>query len=592
MDNKLLLYINTIKYLKPSQGFYRVTNKFKREIYKRKIFKIIAPIKINVSDKVNFLVPVLDFDADYLNRFDLDEIFDDEFEFINIKNKVLLDTAWNDKSLQHLWRYNLHYFEYLYKLGFHYLNDDKNSRYYEKYKELIINWIVNNPCPYGDGWHPYTISLRISNWISTFQIFTDEIKNDTNFRNQMIESIYIQSRYLKKNLEKDVLGNHYFENIKATIIASIFLKEEQVKFEFIDELLEQLQEQISKDGMHFELSPMYHKIILEDLIKITLWLKNESVYLKLCHYIQKMIDVMYSFEEGLGKTPAFNDSTDGISKEFESLLKTCKQGFNITPKYTDSLDHSGYYILKSDQYKMIFDCGEICPSYLPAHGHCDALSYELSVKGTPVLVNSGTYQYEGGQWRNYFRKTSAHNTVMIGDREQSEFWGSFRVANRIRDIKKSRFHYNGIKFISGAYKTYFGARHTRFIGEIDENVLLVIDKVKSDAFEEARSYIHLTPEVEVSLNETIKIKKDKISINIIPISVKDTSLSEGWYSNAFNLKEINTHIVVTKRDESDFFGYIICLNDIECRAEVIDEVLKIETDAEFIINLNKLGEQI
>lgn len=71
MDNKLLLYINTMKYLKPSQGFYRITNKFKREIYKRKFLKIIAPIEINVSDKVDFLVPVLDFDTDYLNRFDL-----------------------------------------------------------------------------------------------------------------------------------------------------------------------------------------------------------------------------------------------------------------------------------------------------------------------------------------------------------------------------------------------------------------------------------------------------------------------------------------------------------------------------------------
>lgn len=591
MDNKLILFMNTIRYLKPSQGLYRVINRVKRELYKRKFLRINTPSGIKATEKANFLIPSLDFNSDYLSRFDTEKILNNEFDFININHKVSLDTAWNDKSLQHLWRYNLHYFEYLYKLAFQYFSNDKNPKYYEKYKELVINWIDNNPCPYGDGWHPYTISLRITNWISTYEIFLAEINNDSNFRDQMIESIYIQYSYLQKNLEKDVLGNHYFENIKALIIGSIFFGEEQVKSRFTKELIEQLEEQILKDGMHFELTPMYHKIILEDLIKITVWLKNESAYVKLTEYIQKMTDVIYSFEEGFGKTPSFNDSTDGISKDYECLLETCKQEFNITPKFIDSFDDSGYYILRNDRYKLIFDCGEICPSYLPAHGQCDALSYELSIEGIPILVNSGTYQYEGGEWRNHFRKTKAHNTVMIGDREQSQFWGSFRVANRISDVKRSRFNYKELNFISGAYKAYFGAKHTRFIGEIEENVLLVLDKVESNSSEEVRSYVHLNPDVRVSHSETIKIKSDNMSVDIIPVSVKDVSISKGWYSTAFNLKEENNHIVFTKSDELDFFGYLICLNDAECNVEMSNKELKIRTDTEFIINLNKLGEQ-
>lgn len=592
MDNKLILFMNTIKYLKPSQGLYRVRNRVKRELYKRKILRINTLSEIKVTEKVNFLIPSLDFDSKYLSRFDLDGILDNEFDFINIKHKVSLDTAWNDMELQHLWRYNLHYFEYLYKLGFQYFNDGNKSKYYEKYKELIVNWIVNNPCPHGDGWHPYTISLRITNWISTYGIFIEEINNDISFKNQIIESLYTQYSYLQKNLEKDVLGNHYFENIKALIIGSTFFGEEQVKYKFIKELLKQLEEQILEDGMHFELSPMYHKIILEDLIKITMWLKNESVYAKLREYINKMIDVMYSFEEGFGKTPAFNDSTDGISKTYDCLLETCKKDFDLTPKFIDSFNASGYYILRNAQYKLIFDCGEICPSYLPAHGHCDALSYELSIEGIPILVNSGTYQYEGGEWRNHFRKTKAHNTVMIGDREQSQFWGSFRVANRISDVKRCRFNYKGLSFISGAYKTYFGAKHTRYIGEIDENVVLVLDKVEAKASEEVKSYVHLNPDTKVSLSETVRIKNDGMNINIIPISSKDVSISKGWYSSAFNLKEENEHIVFTKSDDLDFFGYLICLKDIKCNVRISNDVLTVKTDKEFIINLKKLGEKI
>lgn len=590
MDNKLMLFLNTIKYLKPSQGVYRVTNRVKRELYKRNVLTINKTSQISTSNDSDFLIPSLDFNSEYLSRFETDRILNNEFDFININHKVSLDIAWNVKSFQHLWRYNLHYFEYLYKLGFQYLNGDKNPTYYEKYKDLVVSWIINNPCPYGDGWHPYTISLRITNWISTYGIFIDEINSDISFRDRMIESLYTQYIYLKKNLEKDVLGNHYFENIKALIMGSVFFEEEHVKSKFIKELLKQLEEQILVDGMHFELAPMYHKIILEDLIKITVWLKNETVYAKLSEYIKKMIDVMYSFEERFGKTPAFNDSTDGISKNYYCLLETCKQEFNLIPKFKDTFNDSGYYIIRNNQYKLIFDCGEICPSYLPAHGHCDALSYELSIEGIPILVNSGIYQYEGGDWRNYFRKTKAHNTVMIGDKEQSQFWGSFRVANRISDVKRSRFKYKGINFISGAYKTYFGAKHTRFISEIDENVLLVLDKIESYSSKEVRSFVHINPDMKVFPSETIKIKRDNMSLNIIPVSVKDASISKGWYSKAFNLKEENKHIVFTKSDDVDFFGYIICINDTKCNFEISNNELKIKTDTELIIILNKLGE--
>ena len=115
---------------------------------------------------------------------------------------------------------------------------------------------------------------------------------------------------------------------------------------------------------------------------------------------------------------------------------------------------------------MIFDTGDICPTYLPAHGHCDALSFELSINGLPLIVNSGTYQYENGQWRNYFRSTKAHNTVSISNQEQSQFWGSFRVAKRIKKVRRKQFSYKNIQFYAGSYVSYNGVEHKRYIGYI------------------------------------------------------------------------------------------------------------------------------
>lgn len=589
MDNKLILFINTVKYLKPSQVVYRVFNRLKRKMYRYKILKINILSKFDVNIQNDFLIPGLDFEKEYLTRFDLNGVIKNEFEFINIKQKVCLNKTWNDQSLQHLWRYNLHYFEYLYKLAFCYKKE--RVEYYDKYKELIQAWIKNNPFPNGDGWHSYTISLRITNWISTYKVFIKEIDGDSEFKKEMLNSLYLQYNYLQYNLEKDVLGNHYFENIKALIIGSLFFAEDNVKKKFIKELKKQLNEQILSDGMHFELSPMYHKIVLEDLIKITVWLKKEVVYKNLIVYIQKMIDVMYSLEDEFGKTPSFNDSTDGISKNYKCLLRTCKKEFGLKPKYIDTLEDSGYYILKNNQFKLLFDCGDICPLYLPPHGHCDALSYELSVKGIPILINSGTYQYESGKWRNYFRKTKAHNTVTVGDREQSQCWGSFRVAKRINQVKRKRFSYKGVNFISGTYKTYFGVKHTRYIGAIEENILLVLDKIEENIEDEIKSYIHINPNMNLAFTENIRIEKDNNFLELIPISVKDVHVSKGWYSKSFNLKDKNNHIVLTKKSEENFFGYLICLNNVQCKLEIINDELTIMSNKKFIINFNKLGEK-
>ncbi|KJS49020.1 alginate lyase family protein [Desulfosporosinus sp. BICA1-9] len=593
MDKKIILYINTIKYLKPSQIFYRVTNRVKRELYKRKLLKVHISNNMKVKVDFGYFIPELDFDMEYLDRFNTKELLNDEFKFINIKNKVELSKAWNNKELQHLWRYNLHYFEYLFKLAFEYSKEDELDCYYEKYKFLIRNWIENNPFPDGDGWHPYTISLRLTTWIATYQIFKNKVISDDNFNSMLKKSMYLQYQYLQNNLEKDVLGNHYFENIKALIIGSIFFEEAKVKNKFIKELLIQLDEQILEDGMHFELSPMYHKIVLEDLIKITVWLKHELIYNQLIAFIQKMIDTTYSFEEGFGKTPAFNDSADGISKNYKCLLKVCEIYFGLTPKFKESYEHSGFYVVKNAAFKLILDNGDICPSFLPAHGHCDALSFELSIENSPVLVNSGTYKYESGKWRNYFRSTMAHNTIAVSNQDQSQYWGSFRIAKRITRTKRKEFIHNNIKFYSGAYTSYHGVDHKRYIGIIDDDKILVLDKIRSELNGNIMSYVHFVPGAKIDVQKkAIGVLVGNKPIQITAIGTKNVDIEKGWYSERFNVKEENRHLILKRKNTSNFFGYLIDLSNNNIEIIESEHEIKIISNQELIINLEELGDML
>lgn len=590
MDNKILLFINTVKYLKPSQVYYRVSNKFKRELYKRKLISVKLPNKVKVREGSDFIIPEIDFDHDFLKRFNIEDIYKNKFTFINMTNQIELSNAWNNNELQHLWRYNLHYFEYLFILAYEYSKGACQTEYYEKYKYMIINWINNNPYPIGDGWHPYTISLRLTNWIATYQIFEQAIKSDSEFYKGFRESLFLQYQYLQMNLEKDVLGNHYFENIKALIIGSIFFDDKKVKEKFKKELLKQLNEQILEDGMHFELSPMYHKIILEDLIKITYWLKDEEINNELTFYLQKMIDVTFSFEQNFGKTPAFNDSADGVSKQYKPLLESCEKYFRLSPVTKTSFESSGFYIIKDLNKKIIFDTGEICPTYLPAHGHCDALSFELSINGSPFIVNSGTYQYESGKWRNFFRSTKAHNTISISSQEQSQFWGSFRVAKRIKNVKRKQFIHNNIQFYAGSYVSYSGEKHKRYIGYLDENAMIVLDFVNSDSKDNILNYLHFIPGASVKVsNDIIQVVKGSKAIKLTSLGTSNLTVKQGWYSSQFNVKEQNNHIIFQKGKDGPCFGYLIDFGPGNYKIVELENGINIMGDNEFIINYDELG---
>lgn len=98
---------------------------------------------------------------------------------------------------------------------------------------------------------------------------------------------------------------------------------------------------------------------------------------------------------------------------------------------------SGYYLLQGgrvdqpEAVSVVFDCGPLGMGALAAHGHADALSFALRVGGADVLVDPGTYDYfTYPAWRNYFRSTRAHNTVVVDEMDQSVMLGPFLWGER------------------------------------------------------------------------------------------------------------------------------------------------------------------
>jgi len=102
----------------------------------------------------------------------------------------------------------------------------------------------------------------------TIMELLEEKLNGTKLEEKLWASVYRQYRYLLLTQEKALLANHYFENLKAIVISALLFEETDIYHKYFDLFLKEIEEEILPDGLHFERSLMYHKIILEDILRV------------------------------------------------------------------------------------------------------------------------------------------------------------------------------------------------------------------------------------------------------------------------------------------------------------------------------------
>ena len=324
-----------------------------------------------------------------------------------------------------------------------------------------------------------------------------EISADPDFRDSLIRSLFEQYSYLLEHLEKHLLANHYFEDLKALTIAAAFFGDEKVLEVATSKLIEQCGEQIRNDGMQYERSPMYQKILLEDLIRVEAALesrgkKNGTIR----GYIKKMLDVSYSLESGLDRLPLFNDCGSNITKSLKALADACAEQLGIYPEQKYVFPDSGFCVFEfGDGWKLIVDSGQPGPDYSPGHSHCEAMSFELFRGGKPLFVNCGTFAYQCEQ-RGFFKSTRAHNTVTVKGCEQSEYWSSFRMARRAR-MKNAAYEADSVSML---LTDYMGHQISRTI-TIKNNRIEIEDISEKEDLE---TYIHFTERAE---EDMVKVER-------------------------------------------------------------------------------------
>jgi uncharacterized heparinase superfamily protein len=423
----------------------------------------------------------------------------EQARFLNVKASLTGTSVWNDTSKAKLWLYNLHYFDDL-------IGPPAFAEESDRQRRLLSRWIAENPIGHGNGWEPYPASLRIVNCVKWLIAGSPPVDG-------LHDSLALQIRWLMEKIEWHLLGNHLIANAKALVFAGLYFDGPEAQ-QWLQRGLEiyqrELPEQILADGAHFELSPMYHATILEDLLDLLniahrynqLAVPPLNDLISIAARMRSWLAAMTHPDGGLS---FFNDATFGIAPSRAELeAYSARLGLPAVAEPGDGVHHlanSGYVRVQRGLATAIFDVAEIGPDYIPGHAHADTLSFELSIGLKRVVVNSGTSTYVLGPQREGERATRAHSTLEVEGRDSSEVWGAFRVGRRarIRDIAiNETSDAITVRASHDGYRKQFGGPiHTR-CWRIEATSLTVSDALEAQRRHAAIARYFLAPGIQIT----------------------------------------------------------------------------------------------
>ena len=506
MFNNLFKIFRTLYYLKFSQIIFRFLNKLNK-----------PTSETDLNEKYN------------LNHFYSLESYESynkkQFSFLNLDEEFIDAIDWCYSKHGMLWVFNLNYFEYLNQSN---IKTEEASKIINDYIDKFrLNYI---------GKHPYTISLRVINFI---KFITKHNIIDSKITNHLYENVL----RLNNKIEYHLLGNHVLENAFALWFAGHYFENEKIQKKSITLLRKELSRQILTDGAHFELSPMYHCILLGRLLEcISLSKSNPQ------NWQQKSVDFLISkasimlgwLNQILGedfKIPLVNDSAYKIAPSPKALFDLASK-LNIKLRESKLID-SGYRNIKLKKYSFLIDVANVKASYQPGHTHADTFNTLLSHNGKPILVEGGTSTYNNNVRRAWERSTEAHNTVTINNKNSSEVWSSFRLGRRAKIINLIEKDYY-FKSTHDGYK-HLGALHTR-IWKWNENQLNIEDHVITKKKLNSIAHYHFHPNCSINLNNQRVYVNDNCVINFFGDYKVEKDIY--YYAEEFNLLKKATKIKV------------------------------------------------
>jgi hypothetical protein len=512
-QHRLNLIFQTLRHVRPIQlyyqVYYRIKNKIERPTIKETYKTRELPQFTNGAKSIESYYP------------------DGTFTFLN-KARQFSSIDWNFSEYGKLWTYNLNYFDFLQQEG---LSKEQGL-------ELIQDFCSKSNS-IKDGYEPYPISLRAINWVKFLSRY--EIRDK-----KINQQLYNDLKRLTKQLEYHILANHLFENGFGLLFGAYYFRDEKLYRKAASIIRGHLKEQILSDGAHYELSPMYHNIILHrildcyQLVSRNDW-KESELTTDLKTTASKMMGWIMNMSFSNGDLPQVNDSTLEIAPKSDELFLYANELGIVASEI--KLEDSGYRMYKKQDIELFIDVGQIAPSYQPGHSHADSLQILLQVGGNPIIVDTGISTYEKNDRRHTERSTSSHNTITVDNINSSEVWSGFRVGRRA----EVRIHNESFDSITAEHNGYrnLGITHQRIIEKSLKGFKITDNVFGPTERKLIQGHLHFHPECSLVISENSVIVNNIIKLKFNQI--ESFAIQEYKFAQGFNLLRESKKLLYTLR---------------------------------------------
>ena len=347
--------------------------------------------------------------------------------------------------------------------------------YYDELRSLLDDWVKENPFLVGISWTSVMeIAIRLIQWTITREFLSRRQlpKGDEELLSTLDRGVLGMAGYVARHYSRYSSANNHLL-VEATALAYAgyaygYKPWQDLAVRLLDE---QLERQNCSDGVNREMSLHYQAFGME-AYALTIHLMRENgrevperwieMMKKQCEFVSHSMVTMLTDEV----VCEFGDNDEGKIIDLEGIhfvvgyigyvLQLCsiitatrydafvytdetikwlfgqapidfikgKRQYNKLRSRTFA--EGGYSFLRRGDIFVGIDHAPLGFGSIAAHGHADALSFQLFKGDRPIFIDPGTYIYHCDERaRNSFRSTMNHNTVTINGEEQSEMLGPF-----------------------------------------------------------------------------------------------------------------------------------------------------------------------
>lgn len=511
--------------------------------------------------------------------FQTEETWEDDFSYsLNYKQRDDIGDARTN------WELNRHY-QFALEAKAYY--ETGREEYAKELTELFKDWNDNNPFLHGISWTSVMeIAIRCIQWVIALAYLMKCDAEDDTIKKGLRTGILNMASYVARHYSRfSSANNHLLVEATALAYAGYGFGQEKWQKLAIKLLDEQLTAQNYEDGVNKEMSLHYQTFGME-AYALTMHLIERNgdeiserwieMTRKQCEFVAysrvnaqtvcefgdndegKILDlqggeishISYVMQLCSLMTGRRYEGLDAISETIKALfseeeIDRCKRKNQYESSVSRTFKEGGYTFLKSAEKEVFvgIDHAPLGFGTIAAHGHADALSFQMYIEGKPVFIDPGTYIYHC--WlaeRNEFRKSLNHNTVVINGMEQSQMLGAFLWGKKAETILETSALGGDKETVEASSIGLSGIRHTRrFTFDRVESMLTIEDK-----FERGCSWtttFMLAPAIKLNVSGRVA----SCDIFDLKSDSGNMSIEDTWMSEAYGSK-VTTHAIRIKGD--------------------------------------------